>query len=154
MAVTASPLDKEAKGFTTLNTSRLKLAIASYSLSGFAIRVVQLPKVVTHCGQPQRFGKLVVMLYQRLSKEAPELFAFTIKYSKLDHYARECRDSANNIVPLRLYKLLGRSFHRVKRPLIIFTWSVNGLHDRLIALNELSRVHSGLEVQGAGSIIS
>src|ERR1043166_6617873 len=135
MAVTASSLDKEAKGFTTLKTSRLKLAIASYSLSGFAIRVVQLPKVVTHCGQPQRFGKLVVMLYQRLSKEAPELFALTINYSQLEHHARECRDSTNKIIALRLYKLLGRSFHRVERPLIIFTRGVNRLHDRLIALN-------------------
>src|ERR1044071_10141424 len=135
MAVTASSLDKEANGFTTLNTSRLKLAIASYSLSGFAIRVVQLPKVVTHCGQPQRFGKLIVMLYQRLSKEAPELFALTINYPKLYHHARECRDSANTVIALRLYKLLGRSFHRFKRPLIIFTWRVNSLHDRLIALN-------------------
>src|ERR1051325_6015827 len=126
MAVTASSLDKEANGFTTLNTSRLKLEIASYSLSGFAICVVQLPKVVTHCGQPQRFGELVVMPYQRLTKEAPELFALTINYSQLDHYARECRDRANDIIALGLYKLLGRSFHRVKRPLIIFTWSVNG----------------------------
>jgi len=134
MAVTASSLDKEANGFTTLNTSRLKLAIASYSLSGFAIRVVQLPKVVTHCGQPQGFGKLVVMLYQRLSKEAPELFALSINYSQLEHHARECRYGANDIVVLGLYKLLGRSFHRVKRPLIILTRGVNGPHDRLIAL--------------------
>src|ERR1044072_310123 len=98
MAVTAPSLDKKANGFTTLNTSRLKLAIASYSLSGFAIRVVQLAKVVTHCGQPQRFGKLVVMLHQRFSKEAPELFALTINYSKLDHYARECRNRTNDII--------------------------------------------------------
>src|ERR1044072_1264587 len=154
MAVTAPSLDKKANGFTTLNTSRLKLAIAPYSLSGFPIRVVQLPKVVPHCGQPQRFGKLVVMLYQRLSKEAPELFALTINYSQLDHYARECRESANNTVALGLYKLLGRSFHRVKRPLIIFTWSINRLHDRLIASNYHSRIHAGLEVQGAARIIS
>src|ERR1051325_9780412 len=135
MAVTASSLDKEANGFTTLNTSRLKLEIASYSLSGFAIRVVQLPKVVTHCGQPQRFGKLVVMLYQRLSKEAPELFALTINYSQLEHHARECRNRANDIIVLGLYKLLGRSCHRVKHPLIILTGRVDSAHDRLIALN-------------------
>src|ERR1044072_811888 len=94
------------------------------------------------------------MLYQRLRKEAPELLALTINYTKLEHHARECRDSANNIVVLRLCKLLGRAFHRVKRPLIIFTRRVNRLHDRLIALNQLSRIHAGLEVQGAGSIIS
>jgi len=29
-------------------------------------------------GQPQRFGNLVVMLYQRFTKETPELFALTI----------------------------------------------------------------------------
>jgi len=34
--------------------------------------------VVPHCSQPQRFGKLVVMLYQRLTKEAPEFFALSI----------------------------------------------------------------------------
>jgi hypothetical protein len=67
--------------------------------------------VVTHCGQPQRFGKPVVMLYQRLRKEAPELFALTVNYSKLDHYARECRNRTNDIILLGLDKLLGRSFH-------------------------------------------
>src|SRR6478672_1200348 len=86
---------------------------------------VQLAEVVSHGRQSQRLGKLVVMLYQRFRKEAPKLLAFAIKYSQLEHYARKRRGSANHSVALRLYKLLGRSFHRVKRSLIILTRSVN-----------------------------
>ena len=116
--------------------------------------VVQLSKVVPHCRQSQCLGKLVVMVYQRSSKEAPELFALTINYSKPDHHTRECRHSAEQIIALRLDKLLRRSFHRVKRPLIILTWGVDGPHDRLIALNQPNWIHSGLEIQGALGIVS
>ena len=64
----------------------------------FAVHFVQLPKVIPHRGQPQRFGKLVVMLHNRLSKEAPELLALTINYSQFEHYARERRTSADHVV--------------------------------------------------------
>src|SRR5689334_11188274 len=119
-----------------------------------AIRVVQPSKVVPHCRQSQRLGELVVVLYQRLSKEAPKLLALTVNYSKLEHYARERHEGANDTVTLRLYKLLGRSFHRVKRSLIILTWCVNGPHDRLIALNQHSRIHASLKVQGTARVVS
>ena len=47
-----------------------------------------------------------MMLYQRLRKEAPELFALTINYSKLYHYACERRNRTNDIILLGLDKLL------------------------------------------------
>src|SRR6185503_13678195 len=118
-----------------------------------AICVVQLSKVVSHGCQSQCLGKLVVMVYKRFGEEAPKFFAFTVNYSKLEHHPRERRYSANHTVALRLYKLLGRSFHRVKRALIILTWRVNSLHNRLIALNQHSRIHASLKVQGAARIV-
>src|SRR5687768_7108228 len=99
------------------------------------ICIVQFTKVVSQCSQPQRFSNFVVMLYERLREKAPKLFALTINDSKLEHHACERRASADNIIVLGFYELLGRSLHRVKCPLVILTRSINGAHDRLIALN-------------------
>ena len=119
-----------------------------------AVHFVQLPKMVSHRGQPQRFGKLVVMLYECVSKEAPELFALAINYSQFEHYARERRGSVNNVIVLRLNELLGRPSHRVKGPLIVLMRSVNSSHDRLISLDQSGRIHARLEVQAAARIVS
>src|SRR5882672_7077127 len=114
---------------------------------GLVISIAQLAKVVAHRRQAQRLGESVAMFCQGVTKEAPELFTFTIQHAQLDRDPRKGRDTLEEVVVLGIARTVRRSFQRIAHSLIVLTRAIDRLHNALVSLNKPRGIHFGHEIQ-------
>src|SRR4051794_39987783 len=93
------------------------------------------------------------MLEKRLREETPEFSALAIDYSQLEKDFGQRRKAANQRVMIRLGEMMRSAPHGIEHAFIIFTRTIDGSHDGLVALYQQRRVHARLKVEGADSIV-
>src|SRR2546429_364083 len=103
--------------------------------------------MVAHRRQDERLRKLLAALAQDLSQEAPKLSAMAVADAERDQRPAEGREAFEERAADALRNAGADPVHAVQGPAVIFSWTVKGPQDALVALNQARRRHLGNEVE-------
>src|SRR5262245_47204913 len=113
----------------------------------------QLAKVIAHCCQSHRVGKLLAMPGKGVAQVTPELASRAVAHPERQHNAKEGYHVAGKPIALRLGRACDYPLQAIERALIVLAGTVDGAHNRFIAFDETRGVHLGDEVQRAIGIV-
>src|SRR5262245_24158616 len=113
----------------------------------------QFAKVIAHCGQSHRIGKLLAMPGKGVAQVTPELAARAVAHPERQHNAKEGYHVAGKPIALRLGRACDYPLQAIERALIVFAGTVDCAHNRFIAFDETRGFHPWDEVQRAIGIV-